>query len=64
MVHRPGARVASLAFSPLLAGFAMVALGLWRSRRGHAPATLNRFVYGYVFAFSLGLVRLLGAGTP
>jgi hypothetical protein len=63
MVPRPGARIANLVFSPVLAGMAMVALGHWRSPHGHPPALLNRFVYGYVFAFSLALVRLLAASV-
>ena len=50
-------RVANLAFSPVLAGLAMMALGAWRARRGDALARIDRFLYGYCFALCIAIVR-------
>ena len=51
------ARVANLVLTPIAVGGCMVALGAWRARRGESLLRLDKFVYGYLFALSLALVR-------
>ena len=51
------ARLLNLAVTPLLAGLAMTALGAWRARRGQTLIRLDRFLYGYLFAVALAIVR-------
>ena len=51
------ARLLNLVLAPLLAGLAMRALGAWRTRRGQAVVRLDRFLYGYLFAVALAIVR-------
>jgi hypothetical protein len=54
----PGAaRVANLVLTPIAVGACMVALGAWRAQRGEPLLRIDRFSYGYLFAFSLALVR-------
>jgi hypothetical protein len=58
----PSLRLANLLVTPLLVGGLMVALGAWRTRRHQATIGLDKFVYGYLFAFTFGLVRFFFAG--
>ena len=51
------ARLLGLAVTPVLAGLAMTALGAWRARRGDDIIRLDRFLYGYLFAVALAIVR-------
>ena len=39
----------------------MVAMGHWRARRGDEVLRINRFVYGFLFAAALALVRYVFA---
>jgi hypothetical protein len=41
----------------VLAGVAMAALGAWRRRRDEEPILLDRFAYGFLFAFVMAAVR-------
>jgi hypothetical protein len=50
-------RIANTLVTPVLAGWAMAALGAWRERRGQNRVRLDQFSYGYLFALSLALVR-------
>lgn len=36
-------------------------MGQWRAKKGLRALRMDRFVYGYLMALSLGLVRYLGA---
>lgn len=63
-VHFIGAmwlRVANLAVTPVLAGAAMAALGSWRKGKGEEPVLLDRFAYGFLFAFVMAAVRFFWA---
>jgi hypothetical protein len=54
----PGAwRVANLVVTPLAVGGFMVMMGAWRARRGESVMRIDQFVYGYLFALCLALVR-------
>ena len=50
-------RLPNLAFAPVLAGLAMMALGAWRAWRGEEPVRIDRFLYGYCFALAIAAVR-------
>lgn len=50
-------RLITLAVAPVAAGLAMTALGAWRAKRGQNLVRLDRFLYGYLFAFAFALVR-------
>lgn len=58
----PAWRTANLVLTPVAVGFGMVLTGKLRARRQQAVPRIDRFVFGYLFAFSLGLVRYLLAG--
>jgi hypothetical protein len=55
--HHTWLRIANLIITPVVAGFAMVALGRWRMRRGQGGLYLHRFGYGLLFALTFALVR-------
>jgi hypothetical protein len=50
-------RLANLALTPLAAGGVMAAVGAWRLRRGKELIRLDRFVYGYLFALAMAVIR-------
>lgn len=50
-------RISNLLVTPVAAGVMMSALGAWRERRGQDRIRIDRFSYGYLFAFGLALVR-------
>ncbi len=50
-------RLANLVVTPVIAGFAMTLMGLWRSRRGDPVLRIDRFAYGYLFALTVAVVR-------
>lgn len=52
-----GLRIANLIVTPVAAGLLMSLLGTWRRRRGQALLRLDRFIYAYLFAFAMALVR-------
>ncbi len=52
-------RVAYLVLSPVAAGAASAGLGHLIRQRGKDTVPLERFGYGYLFAFSFSLVRFL-----
>jgi len=52
-------RLVNLVVTPLLAGAAMALLGAWRRRHEQATIRLDTFLYGYVFALAMALVRFV-----
>ncbi|MFT3799754.1 MAG: hypothetical protein QM766_00910 [Burkholderiaceae bacterium] len=50
-------RIANLFVTPLAVGGVMAAMGRWRARRGDQRFRIDRFSYGFLFAFSFALVR-------
>lgn len=55
-------RVANLFLTPFAVGGLMVTMGAWRARRGDAVLRIDRFVYGFLFAAALAVVRYVFAG--
>ena len=51
------AQIANLVFAPVAAGAVMAAIGSWRLRRNQELIRLDRFVYGYLFALAMAIVR-------
>ena len=58
-IKRPWLRVVNLVATPLAAGALMAAIGAWRRRRNEDLILLDRFSYGFLFAFSMALVRFI-----
>ena len=52
-------RVANLAITPVVAGGVMGAFGAWRRSRNQELIRLDRFAYGFLFAFAMALVRFI-----
>ena len=50
-------RIVNLFLTPVAAGFAMAALGAWRSRRNEDLVRLDRFSYGFLYALVMAAVR-------
>lgn len=61
LLHNPTWRLLNLFFTPVLAGVAMTLVGLFRRRKGQELVRLDRFWYGFIFAFGMALVRFLYA---
>lgn len=49
----------SLLVTPVTAGLVMSAIGRWRLRQGKTLLRLDSFIYGFVFAFPIALVRFV-----
>jgi hypothetical protein len=49
----------NLLITPLVSGLVMGACGRWRARHGKTILRLDSFVYGFVFAFAMALVRFV-----
>jgi len=54
-------RIAVLVVVPVAAGATMALMGAWRRRRDQPLIRLDRFVYGYVFALTMGGIRFMWA---
>jgi hypothetical protein len=51
------ARLLYLFVAPAAVGAGIAAIGSWRARRGQSGVGIDRFIFGYVFAFLFALVR-------
>ena len=58
LLTTPAARFANLLLTPLAAGAVMVGIGWWRVRKQHRVIRLDRFVYAYLFALAMAIVRV------
>ncbi len=61
LIPERGLRLLNLVVTPAAVGLAMVALGKWRARRGQPQVRLDRFTFGFLFAFSMGVTRFVFA---
>lgn len=50
-------RMLNLFVTPLAAGAVMAGIGAWRRRNEQTPILLDRFGYGFIFAFAMSAVR-------
>jgi hypothetical protein len=50
-------RVVNLVVTPIAVGVVMAAIGALRAHRGQAVLRIDRFAYGYLFAFAIALIR-------
>lgn len=50
-------RLANLIITPIACGFVMAWFGRFRERRGAETVRLDTFMYGYLFALSMAIVR-------
>ena len=64
MIHSPAIRMVNLFLTPILAGLVMVLIGYLRQKKGRGLVRLDRFGYGFLFAFGMALVRFLYASRP
>jgi hypothetical protein len=55
------ARIAYLFLAPALVGSGIAAIGAWRAKRGQEGVGIDRFIFGYAFAFTFALVRFFFA---
>lgn len=60
-IAAPAGRIANLIAVPLAAGCVMAGFGAWRRRRGEELLRIDRFAYGFLFAFAMSLVRFVFA---
>ena len=56
------ARVVNLLLTPVVSGGVMVLIGRWRQKRDQELIMLDRFAYGYLFAFTMAMVRFAFGG--
>ena len=64
LIHDSTIRVLNLFLTPVLAGLLMTLIGWWRRKKGQYLVRLDRFGYGFLFAFGMALVRFLYAAKP
>lgn len=64
MIRKPEIRMANLLITPFLMGLVMVLIGKLRRKKGYTLVRLDRFGYGFLFAFGMALVRFLYATRP
>jgi hypothetical protein len=62
LVTTKALRILNVMLTPLAVGALMAGIGVWRTRRGQQLFRIDRFVYGYLFAFALALIRYRFAG--
>ena len=61
LVKSQSLRILNLILTPIAVGVLMSAFGTWRSHRAQTLLRIDRFAYGYLFAFSLALTRFVFA---
>jgi hypothetical protein len=52
-------RIVNLVLTPLACGYLMAYIGKVRERRGDRPLRMDTFLYGYLFALAMAIVRLI-----
>ena len=60
-IQSPAIRLANLFLTPALVGGAMAFIGWLRSKNDQELVRLDRFGYGFLFAFGMALVRYIYA---
>ena len=52
-------RLLNLVITPVACGFIMAKVGQVRERRGDKPMRIDTFIYGYLFALAMAVVRYI-----
>ncbi|MDQ8181967.1 hypothetical protein [Pelagicoccus sp. SDUM812005] len=60
-ISDPRLKIANLILAPLVAGLAMAWIGKRRRRGGKDSVRIERFCYGFLFAFGVALIRFVWA---
>jgi hypothetical protein len=60
-IKNPDFRMLNLLVTPILIGGVMMMIGKFRNKKGQDLVSLDRFVYAFIFAFSMSLVRFIWA---
>ena len=55
-------RMLNLLVTPFVSGLVMMALGAWRRRRDQPLVRMDKFAYGFTFAFAASAARYIVAG--
>jgi hypothetical protein len=55
-------RMLNLLVTPFISGLVMMALGAWRRRRDQPLVRMDKFAYGFTFAFATSAARYIVAG--
>lgn len=63
-IHKLWLQRLNLIASPVFSGSMMVLLGRWRRRRDQHTTRLDTFLYGFIFALAMALVRYRWGHTP
>ena len=53
-------RTLNLVVTPVIVGLMMMLIGKFRDKRGQALVRIDRFGYGFIFAFAMALARYIG----
>ena len=64
LIHNSTLRFINLFLTPLLAGLVMALIGRLREQKGQQVVRLDRFTYGFIFAFGMALIRFFFAARP
>jgi hypothetical protein len=64
LIHSSALRLVNLILVPLIAGLVMLLIGFLRQKKGQPLVRLDRFTYGFIFAFGMALVRFIYATKP
>ena len=60
MIDSPSLALANLVITPILIGLMMSTIGSFLNKRAKRRLRLETFSYGFVFAFSVAMVRYIG----
>jgi hypothetical protein len=60
-VHNHALKIANLFITPIVLGVCMMLVGKYRSKKDKPLIRLDSFAYGFLFAFSMSLVRYVWA---
>jgi hypothetical protein len=63
-IHKLWLQRLNLIAAPVFSGSMMVLLGRWRRRRDQHTTRLDTFLYGFIFALAMALVRYRWGHTP
>ena len=58
-IQAEGLKLVNLLGTPIILGFIMLVIGKVRDRKGKETVRIEKFFYGFLFAFGLALVRFL-----